>query len=118
MTKQEIKNKISQKLERELAHYDHSWNDTNIIEVANLFSGLVVIEVARTSLGNDRFKWNVSLYSGNACSLDNKGILAEFGGMTAEDAVMSEDSLEQEVVVETAAEWAYNALNNNTNIIG
>ncbi|CAM3363263.1 hypothetical protein HELA111659_06360 [Helicobacter labetoulli] len=109
---------MSQKLERELAYYDHgTWNNTNIVEVASLFSGLIVIEIARTNLG-DRFKWNASLYSANVCQLDKRELIAEFGEMTAEDAVISVDSLEQEVAVDTAAEWAYNALKNNFNIIG
>ena len=120
MTKLQIKKRISRKLARELACYDNvgSWNSTNIVEVANLFSGLVVIEIARTNLGDKKFKWNTALYSGNVCDLDKKGILSEFGGRTAEDAVLSEDRSNKEAAIEVAAEWAYTALTNNTNIIG
>ncbi|CAM3466402.1 hypothetical protein [Helicobacter labetoulli] len=120
MTKTEIKKKIAKKLVRELAHYDNvgSWNSTNIIEVANLFSGLVVIEIARANLGGGKFRWNTSLYSGNVCDLDKKGILAEFGGRTAEDAVISIDSANKETAIEVAAVWAHTTLKNNTNIIG
>lgn len=120
ITKREIRKNMSRKLVRELAHYDNvgSWNSTNIIEVANLFSGLVVIEIARTNLGGGKFKWNTSLYSGNVCDLDKKGILSEFGGRTAEDAVLSEDRSNKEAAIEVAAVWAHTALKNNTNIIG
>lgn len=120
ITKREIRKNMSRKLVRELAHYDDigSWNSTNIVEVANLFSGLVVIEIARTNLGDKKFKWNTALYSGNVCNLDKKGILAEFGGRTAEDAVMSVDSANKEAAIEVAAEWAHTAFKNNTNIIG
>ncbi|BAM32870.1 hypothetical protein HW260_02100 [Helicobacter cinaedi] len=118
MTKREIRKRISQKLVRELAHYDGSWNSTNIVEAASLFSGLVVIEIARTNLGDGKFKWNTSLYSGNVCDLDQKGILAEFGGLTAENAVMSVDSANKESAIEVATFWAHTALKNNTNIIG
>ncbi len=119
ITKREIRKNMSRKLVRELACYDNvgSWNSTNIVEVANLFSGLVVIEISRTNLGGN-FKWNTSLYSGNVCDLDKKGILSEFGGRTAEDAVLSEDHSNKESAIEVAAEWAYTALKNNTNIIG
>ena len=120
ITKREIRKNMSRKLVRELAHYDNvgSWNSTNIVEVANLFSGLVVIEISRTNLGGGNFKWNTSLYSGNVCNLDKKGILAEFGGRTAEDAVLSEDRSNKESAIEVAAVWAHTALKNNTNIIG
>ncbi len=120
ITKREAKKRISRKLIRELACYDNisSCNSTVIVEVANIFSGLVVIEISRTNLGDNKFRWNASLYSGNVCDLDKSGILSEFGGRTAEDAVLSEDRSNKESAIEVAAVWAYTALNNNTNIIG
>lgn len=120
MTKREIKKRISQKLVRELAYYDNvdSWNSTNIVEVVSLFSGLVVIEISRTNLGGGKFKWNTALYSGNVCDLDNKGVLAEFRGRTAEDAVLSVNRSNKESAIEVATIWAHTALKNNTNIIG
>ena len=118
ITKREIKKTISRKLVRELACYDGSWNSTNIVEVANLFSGLVVIEIARTNLGGGKFRWNTSLYSGNVCHLDKKGILAEFRGRTAEDAVLSVNRSNKESAIEVATIWAHTARKNNTNIIG
>lgn len=118
--KKRNKKKMNQKLVRELACYDNvgSWNSTNIVEVANLFSGLVVIDISRTNLGENRFKWNISLYSGNVCDLDKKGLLSEFRGRTAEDAVLSEDRSNKESAIEVAAVWAHTAIKNNTNIIG